>query len=82
MMPRREPAAAFQYVLEHAEFSNTSAKSDNTSTFSDTLTTWPVCLNRVEKPPAVAGLVVNALPAVLLAEGYLRVLRPRQDKWE
>jgi hypothetical protein len=32
--------------------------------------------------PAVAGLVVNALPAGLLAEGYLRALRPRQDKWE
>ena len=82
MMPRRQPAAAFQVVLEHAVLSDPSAKSDNTTTFGDTLTAWPVFLNRVGKPSAVAGLVVNPLPAVLLAEGYLRALRPRQDKWE
>ena len=82
MTPRSESAAAFQYVLEHAVLANPSAKSDNTSTFGDTLTTWPCFLNRAGEVPAVAGLVVNALPAGLLAEGYLRALRPRQDKWE
>jgi hypothetical protein len=81
-MPRSEPTAAFQYVLGHAVLANPSAKSDNTSTFGDTLAAWPVFLNRVGKPAAVAGLVVNALPAVLLAEGYLRAFRPWQDKWE
>jgi len=82
MTPRNESAAAFQYVLEHAVLTNPGAKADNTSIFADTLTAWPVFLNRAGEVTAVAGLVVNALPGALLAEGYLRALRPRQDKWE
>lgn len=82
MTPHRQAAAEFQYVLEHDLLANQSTKSDNTSGFRDTLTAWPLFLNHAARVAAMGDVVVNALPAALLAEGYLRALQPWQDKWE
>ena len=55
MTPRSESAAAFQYVLEHAVLTNPGAKADNTSIFADTLTAWPVFLNRAGEVTAAGS---------------------------
>jgi len=36
----------------------------------------------VTQPRISLEKVIDALPGALLAEGYLRALRPWQDKWE